>query len=329
MSDNIFYQKQEVEIAPQDDDIRLDRWFARHYPRLPHALLESWLRRGDIRLNKARTKAGVRIKAGQILRIPPFHLAKEAPKKPVIISKALKTELLKRILFYDEDIIALDKPSGLAVQGGSKIHHHLDALLDIYRFDGERPRLVHRLDKDTSGVLLLARSAKMAALLTQYFRNHQVEKIYWALVYGTPKHAQGEIKLKIDGKPSTTFYRVVENLKNQLAWLEFQPISGRNHQIRIHAAHLGTPIIGDDRFSDLSAHPRTHNSTQHDEHAIDLKKIFGKNRVKLQLHARQLRLMNDKKFAQKRFIAPLPSHMERFWQKFDFNLDKSLHQVSY
>jgi len=285
-----------VEITQADDGIRLDRWFKRHYPDLPHARLENMLRRGQIRLDRSRVRALTRIQAGQILRLAPFTY-EEKTAQPLALTRAQKQELLSRVLYDDGELLVFNKPHGLAVQGGSKTRKHLDNMLAA--LPGENPRLVHRLDKATSGVLLLARSARKAAELTSLFRARRIEKIYWALTYGVPKASRGVITDVIDGRSAKTHYEVYERHASHCAWVIFMPITGRRHQIRLHAARLGTPIIGDRLCPKES------------------RALFPTRKRQLHLHARSLRLP-----AGRAFTAPLSEPMAQTWQELGFILPK-------
>jgi 23S rRNA pseudouridine955/2504/2580 synthase len=257
------------EIAAQDADIRLDRWFRRHYPQLGHGRLEKLLRTGQVRVDGGRAKASTRLATGQKVRVPPLPDAAAArpPRDPAPPSREDAAWLRGLMIHRDDDILALNKPPGLPVQGGSKVERHLDAMLDALRFDAaERPRLVHRLDKETSGVLVLARSAAAAAWLARAFRGKDVVKTYWALVAGVPHPRRGRIDLAVgkraadedagervrpdpqDGKPASTLYAVVDHASSAAAWLALRPLTGRTHQLRVHCAALGTPILGDGKY---------------------------------------------------------------------------------
>lgn len=254
-----------VEVTADDDDIRLDRWFRRRYPGLKHGALEKLLRTGQIRIDGKRVKANFRLTAGQQVRIPPqaAALPSESPRREVRKLDAGDAAFVQSLVIYrDDDVIALNKPPGLAVQGGTKTTRHLDAMLDGLRFGAkERPKLVHRLDRDTSGVLLLARNAKTAARLGKAFQGRNVRKIYWALVAGVPAMAKGRIDLPLgkrlgprgermmpdeaEGKSAITLYSVIESAANTAAWLALWPLTGRTHQLRVHCAAIGHPIAGD------------------------------------------------------------------------------------
>ena len=253
------------EVTRDEGELRLDRWFRRHYPDLGHGRLEKLLRTGQVRVDGARAKAGLRLAPGQRVRVPPpgrtAPPSAAARKQPPPPRPEEAQALRARVLYRDADVIAIDKPAGLAVQGGTGTRHHLDAMLDALRFEaGERPRLVHRLDRDTSGVLLLARNVRAAARLGAAFRDRRPRKPYWALVVGLPPADAGRIALPLaktggaagermaadaEGKAAITHYAVIETAGARAAWLALQPGTGRTHQIRVHMAHVGHPVIGD------------------------------------------------------------------------------------
>ncbi len=306
------------EVAADEGGLRLDRWFRRHYPGLTHGRIERLARTGQIRLDGGRTRASVRLEAGQKVRVPPEVTTPEArPPKPVaLVSKADAAALRAAVLHRDDAVIAINKPPGLAVQGGTRTRRHLDAMLDALRFGAaECPRLVHRLDKDTSGVLLLARSAAAAAVLTAAFRRKETVKTYWALVVGVPRPREGLIELALakgtrggarekvaadveQGRPAATLFRVVEAAGRKAAWVELEPLTGRTHQLRVHMAAIGTPILGDGKYGGREAF------------------IAGLGN-RLHLHARTIELPRLKG-APLRVTAPLPEHMRETWRFFGF-----------
>jgi 23S rRNA pseudouridine955/2504/2580 synthase len=307
-----------IQVLDSDDSVRLDRWFRRHYPALTHGRLEKLLRTGQIRVDGKRAKAADRIAAGQEIRVPPLPAAQPmGPPMPHDISRTDRTMLEGAILHRDGEVIVLNKPPGLAVQGGTGAEQHLDRLLDALRFGHEeRPRLVHRLDKDTSGVLVIARSAAAAADLARAFRDKTTRKIYWALAVGRPKPAEGRISLALakqagpggervradpdDGKPAVTYYRVIDNAGERASWLALLPVTGRTHQLRAHCAAIGTPILGDAKYGGAEA------------------QLAGApNPRRLHLHARELAIPHPRGGIL-RVKAPLPPHMRESWKFFGF-----------
>ncbi|MEE8273210.1 MAG: RluA family pseudouridine synthase [Alphaproteobacteria bacterium] len=311
-----------IRVASDEADLRLDRWFRRHYPGLSHGRLEKLLRTGQVRVDGTRIKAGHRLKAGQRVRVPPLGPAPPRPAKPspTPVSAADAKRLRASVLYRDADIIAIDKPPGLAVQGGSKTRRHLDAMLDaLTEPGGERPRLVHRLDRDTSGVLVLARGAAAAARLAAAFRGRTLRKLYWALVVGRPREHEGRIALPLakragvrgeratgdaGGKPAVTLYEVIDSVGDRAAWLALAPLTGRTHQLRAHCAALGTPIVGDGKYGGAGAF------------------LSGEGIARaLHLHARAIELPGADG-AIVRIVAPLPPHMRETWRVLGFDPDR-------
>ncbi len=261
------------EIGADEAGLRLDRWFRRHFPDVPQARLQKWLRTGEVRLDGHRAAASERIEAGQRVRIPPFDdTARPPPVASERAGAALRpadvSALRERVLYRDEHLLVIDKSAGLAVQGGTGTHRHLDGMLDALAFDGARPRLVHRLDRDTSGVLVLARTASAAAALTAAFRSRRIRKVYWAIVVGVPEAAAGRITVPLDkrrvgggekvvadegGRSAVTLFTVRERAGGAAAWLELEPLTGRTHQLRAHCVALGTPILGDGKYGGAAA----------------------------------------------------------------------------
>ena len=308
-------------VEEHEGSLRLDRWFKRHYPALGHGQLEKLLRTGQIRIDGKRARAGDRIAPGQAIRVPPLGgLTEPTQAVPRRLRPADEAMLQAAILHRDDAIIVLNKPPGLAVQGGTATERHLDGLLDGLRFgNSERPRLVHRLDKETSGILVIARTATAAGFLTRAFREETTRKIYWAIVVGLPKPRQGRIDLALakspgrggervrpdtdEGRQAVTYYRVIDSAGAQASWLALMPITGRTHQLRAHCAAIGTPILGDGKYGAVAAH---------------LASIPGSSG--LHLHARSL-AMPHPLGGTLRVTAPLPLNMQRSWEFFGLARD--------
>lgn len=299
-------------IAEADEGIRLDRWFKRHHPGFPHAMLEKHLRKGQIRLDGKKVKSSDRLQAGQVLTLPQmdFKPPTTLPKKKYIPTTHEEKELQKLVLYKDDQLIAINKPAGLPVQGGTKVKKSLDDMLDALSFGAGRPKLTHRLDRDTSGVLLLARDAKSANFLTKQFAGKTIGKTYLALVHGTPLPMTGTIKDKLGkvtdedsekeyvtadekGKSAVTHYRVLESLAGKFAVMELTPETGRTHQLRVHMQSLGCPIVGDPKYGGSS----------------DVGRSIGME-DRLHLHAWKIKFkqVNGRMLEIK---APLPPHMQK------------------
>jgi 23S rRNA pseudouridine955/2504/2580 synthase len=307
-----------VTVAPRDAEQRLDRWFKQHYPALTFGHLQKLLRTGQIRVDGKRAKADLRVAAGQQIRVPPLADT-PAPRKKAGSTPVREADarlLQETVLYKDDDVIVINKPPGLAVQGGTKTGKHLDGMLDALRFGAdERPRLVHRLDKDTSGVLVLARSRQAAAALTEAFKGRKTRKTYWALVLGVPRPNEGEITSYMEkdgeetekvragdkGLKAVTEYRLIEKAGAKAAWLALRPVTGRTHQLRVHCAQLGTPIIGDGKYGGAEAFPDG---------------IAGQ----LHLHARHIAIPHPVRGTVD-VTAPLPPHMRDTWKLFEFDPD--------
>ena len=283
------------QVAGSEAGQRLDRWFKQHYPSLGLGRLNKLLRTGQIRVDGKRAKSSTRLEAGQSIRVPPLDdSAKEAPRPETRRTAKPDPKLVARlkdaILYQDDWLLAINKPAGLAVQGGSKQEQHLDALLDGLKLGAaERPRLVHRLDKDTSGVLLLARSAEAARRLAESFKDKETTKVYWAVVVGEPKPLEGRLDLPLakrsgkggervgvdeeEGRRAVTDFRALDRLGGQATLMELRPVTGRTHQLRAHCRELGTPILGDGKYGGKAAFLE----------GVDLPR-------KLHLHARRITL---------------------------------------
>jgi len=281
-------------VDAEDDGIRLDRWFKRHMPEASFAIVSRWARTGQLRVDGARATPGDRLAEGQVLRVPPLEpmtaakSARAARPRPVLTEDQIAfAESL--VIHRDAQALVINKPPGLATQGGTKTSEHVDGLLDALMFErDDRPRLVHRLDKDTSGALLLARTARSAAHFAKAFASRTARKVYWAIVVGVPDRDEGFIdlplakqpgtggeKMHVDaegGMPARSRYRVIERAGNRAAWVELQPLTGRTHQLRVHMAALGHPIVGDGKYGGKDAF------------------LTGAISRKMHLHARRLRI---------------------------------------
>ncbi|MEP3050284.1 MAG: RluA family pseudouridine synthase [Erythrobacter sp.] len=272
MTENISDQVRQFTVGEDDDGIRLDRWFKRNLPQIGFATVSRWARTGQLRVDGKRAKPEDRLAEGQTLRVPPGGEQKERkPRKPRELTQEDILAAHDMVIRETKSAIVLNKPPGLATQGGSKTTRHVDGLLDAFVKDEEtpRPRLVHRLDKDTSGVLLIARTPGAAASYSKRFSGRSARKVYWALVVGIPEVPQGTIdaplakqpgsggeKMHVDeeeGQPAKTRYRVVERAGNRTAWVELEPLTGRTHQLRVHMAAIGHPIVGDGKYGGQDA----------------------------------------------------------------------------
>lgn len=324
----------QIPVGEDDAGMRLDRWLTRQLPQLSHGRIEKLLRTGQIRVDGKRAKSAARLTLGQLVRIPPLpstapdELPARAEAAPV--PEKDQAELRARVLYRDALVLIIDKPAGLAVQGGPRTGRHLDSLLDALRFDApERPRLVHRLDRDTSGTLVLARTGAAARALTASFRDSSVRKLYWAACVGVPRPEAGRIDKALAktaparargggelmrpdaeaGQPAVTLYRVVETAGKRAAWLALAPITGRTHQLRAHCAALKTPILGDGKYGGRGAFLS----------GADLA-------ARVHLHARRIVLPHPGTGTGGRspeqmidVMAPLPPHMLESWRFLGFD----------
>lgn len=316
-------------VEPDDSGARLDRWFKRHYPAVNHGQLEKLLRTGQVRLDGKRAKAGDRISTGQIIRLPPqfesTHKAVDSlstkSQAPVSTgSEQARKQAETLVIHKDSAVLVLNKPSGLATQGGSGIKEHVDGLLE-YLTSGkrQRPRLVHRLDRDTSGVLVVARTVPAAVALSDSLRRRDAEKIYWALTKGVPARPSGRVRSQLGkektghqekvrevdagsegAKAAVTDYVVVDTAGTEFAWVAVKPVTGRMHQIRVHLASLGTPIVGDFKYGGAAARGR------------------GEIENRLHLHARSIDIAHPEG-GRLSVTAPLPPHMQHTWTLLGFD----------
>ncbi|MGR3434977.1 MAG: RluA family pseudouridine synthase [Shimia sp.] len=323
---------QHIPVAKGDADQRLDRLLRRWFPQLSQGRIEKMCRKGELRLDGGRVKAATRVAAGQVVRVPPMPDAPgPAPERDRVSER--DAEMIRAAVIYrDAHVIALNKPPGLASQGGSGQVRHVDGLAVALAEGGEAPRLVHRLDKDTSGVLLLGRTRAAAAALAEAFRHRATRKVYWAAVAGVPKPLHGEVRyglVKAGGeaekmrpvdpnalhetpgaKRALTEYRVIEPLARRAAWVAMQPITGRTHQLRAHMGAIGHPIVGDGKYG---------GSGQENLGDGWGAQLGGEVSRKLHLHARSLTLEHPMTGATLHLVAPLPDHMRRTWDGFGWD----------
>ncbi len=325
---------QRLVVGPDEGDQRLDRWLKRHFPQLNQAMVERLCRKGALRVDGGRVKAATRLEAGQSVRVPPLP---DAPP-PAVTAPARGPSpddaamIQAAVIWKDQHIIALNKPPGLPSQGGSgQGSRHVDGLTGALMFGyKERPVLVHRLDKDTSGLMLLARTPRVARRLGEAFRARATQKIYWAVTAGVPSPAKATVRyglVKAGGagaekmrcihpdqvaategaKHAITDYAVIERLGNRAAWVALSPVTGRTHQLRAHMAELGHPIAGDGKYGGSGQeNPGTGWGAQ----------LGGEISRKLHLHARSIRLDHPVTGAPLFLTAPLPAHMARSWAAF-------------
>ncbi len=335
-------------VSEDEAGMRLDRWFKLHYPDLSFGHLQKLVRTGQVRVDGGRIKTSTRLDPGHIVRVPP--LGEEAPAEgagpadgangvsdrssPRAASKGAGTAspkgspkgnddlafLRSLILYEDKDVMVLNKPFGLAVQGGSGTYRHVDGLLETMRDkDGQRPRLVHRIDKDTCGCLLVAKTRLAASVLAKSFRSREARKVYWALVPGVPKPRQGRIstylardeeeeKMRVarhgedEASHAITYYAVVDQAAQKMSWLSLKPVTGRTHQLRAHLAHIGHPIVGDPKYFN-----------------IENWELPGGLQNKLHLLARRLVIPHPRGEGVIDVSAPLPPHMAQSFAVLGFD----------
>ncbi|NCT41688.1 MAG: RluA family pseudouridine synthase [Alphaproteobacteria bacterium] len=320
-----------IEVKADDDGQRLDRWIKKYVPEIPYALAQKLMRKGQIRVGSKRAKAETRLETGQTVRIPPVD-DKSQPIKHKLTDKD-KAFIKDMVIYEDADVIVLNKPSGIATQGGSKQSRYIDLYLEAFtNKEGVKPRLVHRLDKDTSGILLLARSANVARKLGDAFKGRDIKKIYWAITSPAPETPEGTIKAPLskaggsnkermvvdeeEGKMAITDFVILESAMSSAAFVAFWPRTGRTHQLRVHAELIGCPIVGDKKYSRLPEQEEWHEARRKAE--ADLNGMDLANR--LHLHARRIILPHPTNTGKMLDItAPLPPELRKSWKALGFS----------
>jgi 23S rRNA pseudouridine955/2504/2580 synthase len=316
---------QTVVVSADEAGMRVDRFLEARFPGLSFSHIQRIIRKGELRVNGRRAQPKQRLEAGQAVRIPPLRLDEPKPRAPGGEADAKTREFLKSITLHeDDDVLVLNKPMGLAVQGGSGTTRHLDGMLEVLRdAQGQRPRLVHRLDKDTAGCLLVAKTRFAASALAKTFRSRSARKIYWALVAGVPKPRQGRISTFLakeereddsfmriarhgeeGASHAVTYYAVIDTAARQLAWLSLKPVTGRTHQLRAHMAHIGHPIVGDPKYF-----------------AKENWELPGGMQNRLHLLARRI-VVPHPRGGIIDCTAPLPPHMQQSWNLIGFDAER-------
>lgn len=315
---------QQLVVTPDENEMRIDRFLEARFPQLSFSHIQRIVRKGELRVDGKRADSKDRLSEGQTVRIPPLRLEEQAERPRSAKADADTIGFLRSITLYeDDDVMVLNKPAGLAVQGGSGTTRHVDQMLEaLTAKDGQKPRLVHRLDKDTAGCLVIAKSRFAAATLAKTFRSRSARKVYWALVVGVPRVRQGRISTYLareeayDGDQrmavakhgedgamhAVTYYAVVETAAQKLAWLSLKPVTGRTHQLRAHTTHIGHPIIGDPKYFNIQNW-----------------ELPGGIQNKLHLLARRIVLPHPRGKGTIDVSAPLPPHMRQSWNLLGFD----------
>jgi 23S rRNA pseudouridine955/2504/2580 synthase len=318
---------QTLQVTPDEADMRVDRFLVARFPQLAFTHIQRIVRKGELRIDGKRAKPNERLKPGQQVRVPPLKLDQPRPVGRSAAKDQDDREFLKSITLYeDKDVLIINKPFGLAVQGGSGTKRHVDGLLEALRDDeGQKPRLVHRLDKDTAGCLVIAKTRFAASTMAKSFRSRATRKIYWALVAGVPRVRQGRVstylakeeggegdsRMKVakhgdeGASHALTYYAVVDTVAQKLAWLSLKPVTGRTHQLRAHAAHIGHPILGDPKYFD-----------------IENWEIPGGIQHRLHLLARRIVIPHPRTGKPIDVSAPLPPHMQQSFNLLGLESDR-------
>ena len=329
---------QVITVTPDEGDQRLDRFLRKRFPHLPQGRIEKMCRKGELRVDGGRVKSNTRVEAGQAVRVPPLPAPDQAPRpKRTGVREADASMIRSCVIYRDEHLIAINKPPGLATQGGTNQSVHLDLLTEALKFGrDDAPRLVHRLDKDTSGLILLARSGQAAAKISKAFHSRDTLKTYWAAVAGAPRPRRATIRyglVKLGGrgaekmrcihpdevsategaKRATTDYAVIEAAAQRAAWVALRPITGRTHQLRAHMAEIGHPIVGDGKYGG--------NSSTNEGEGWGAQ-LGGSISRKLHLHSRSLNLPHPADPSRRlNLVARLPEHMANSWRFFGWRAE--------
>ncbi|WP_238248057.1 RluA family pseudouridine synthase [Methylobacterium persicinum] len=315
---------QTLTVETDEAGMRIDRFLTARFPQLPFTRVQSIVRKGELRVDGKRAKPNDRLEPGMSVRVPPLRLDQPTERPRNAAREADDADFLRSLILYeDADMMVLNKPFGLAVQGGSGTVRHVDGLLDALTGpDGQKPRLVHRLDKDTAGCLIIAKTRVAASTLAKSFRSRAARKIYWALTAGVPRVRQGRISTYLAKDEPTdadarmrvakhgdegashalTYYATVDQAAQKVSWLSFKPVTGRTHQLRAHAAHIGHPIVGDPKYF-----------------SIENWELPGGIQNRLHLLARRIVIPHPRTGRPVDVSAPLPPHMAQSWNLLGFD----------